>query len=239
MPALTKNDIAADALRERRGVDAAARAHAIEHADRIGERERELLHRRRAGLLQVIAAHVRRIPLRQVRDAVLVGLRDQIERRLGREDVRAAREVLLDDVVLGRAAQAGLGHAAFARERDVEREQPHRGAVDRHRRVHLLERDAVEQHVHVVERHDRHADLADLGPRERMIGVVAALGRQIERDRQPGLPRREVPAVQLVRRARARVPRVGAKDPGLVARHRTTVYHRCLSPARSALRSGP
>ena len=85
---------------------------------------------------------------------------------LGREDVRAARQVLLDDVVLGRAGEQLRVDAALAGQRDVQRQQPHGRAVDRHRRVHLLDRDAVEQHVQVVERVDRHADLADLGPRD-------------------------------------------------------------------------
>jgi len=40
-----------------------------------------------------------------------------------------------------------------------------------------------EQRVHVVERGDRHTDLAELGTRDRIVGVVAALGRQVERDR--------------------------------------------------------
>ena len=44
----------------------------------------------------------------------------------------------------------------------VERQQPGGGGVDRHRRVHLVERDAVEQRVHVALVGDRHADLAHL-----------------------------------------------------------------------------
>ena len=37
---------------------------------------------------------------------------------------------------------------------------------------------------HVVDRVDGHADLADLAVRDRVVGVVAHLGRQVERDRQ-------------------------------------------------------
>ena len=39
--------------------------------------------------------------------------------------------------------------AVLLGDRHVEREQPGRRGVDRHRRVHLVERDAVEQRVHV------------------------------------------------------------------------------------------
>jgi hypothetical protein len=59
--------------------------------------------------------------------------------------------------------------------------------VDRHRGVHLLERDAVEQRAHVAEMADGHADLADFA-RARVVGIVAGLGRQVEGDGKAGLP---------------------------------------------------
>ena len=100
---------------------------------------------------------------------------------------------------------------------DVEREQPRRGGVDRHRGVHAVERDAREQRLHVVDVPDRHAHLADLAARERVVGVEAGLGGQIERHREAGLALGEVAAVELVARARGRVAGVGAEHPGPVA----------------------
>ena len=99
----------------------------------------------------------------------------------------------------------------------VEREQPHRRGVDRHRRVHLVERDAVEQRAHVADVGDRHADLADLADGELVVGVVAGLRRQVEGDRQAGLPLRQVAPVQRVGLGRRGVAGVGAHDPGPVA----------------------
>ena len=77
---------------------------------------------------------------------------------------------------------------------DVERQQPRRRRVDRHRRVHAVERDPVHQRVHVALVRDRHADLADLAARELVIGVVARLRRQVEGDGEPGLALGEVAA---------------------------------------------
>ena len=68
----------------------------------------------------------------------------------GREGVGPAREVLLDDVVLRRALERRGVDAVLLRGDDVEREQPRRRRVDRHRRVHAVERDAVEQRAHVA-----------------------------------------------------------------------------------------
>src|SRR3546814_18040285 len=61
-------------------------------------------------------------------------------------------------------------------------------AVHRHRHAHLAERNAVEQDLHVVDRVDRDARLADIAGNARVIAVIAAMRRQIERDRQPLLP---------------------------------------------------
>ena len=138
-----------------------------------------------------------------------------------------AREVLLDDVVLRRAGQLladrlGLGAVGrvdaglLERGHLVEREQPHRRGVDRHRRVHLGERDVVEQRAHVAEVADRHADLADLAARQLVVGVVAGLGRQVEGDGQPGLALGEVAPVERVGLGRRGVAGVGAHQPGLV-----------------------
>ena len=134
----------------------------------------------------------------------------------GREGVGAAREVLLDDVVLGRALERGALDPVLVGDRDVEAEQPGGGRVDRHRRVHLVERDAVEERVHVALVGDRDADLADLAAREHVVGVVAGLGGQVEGDREPGLALGEVAPVELVRAPGVRVPGVGAHHPGAV-----------------------
>ena len=70
----------------------------------------------------------------------------------------------------------------LAGERDVEREEPRRRRVDRHRRVHLLDRDAVEERAHVPEVRDGHADFANFAGSERVVRVVSGLRGQIEGD---------------------------------------------------------
>ena len=131
----------------------------------------------------------------------------------GRERVRAAGEVLLDDVVLRGALEVRKRHAGLVGDGAVEAQEPGGGGVDRHRRVHLAERDLVEERVHVALVGDRDADLADLAAREHGVGVVAGLGGKVEGDREAGLALREVLAVELVRAAGVRVPRVRAHDP--------------------------
>ena len=71
-------------------------------------------------------------------------------------------------------------------------------AVHRHRHRHLVERDAVEEDLHVLDRVDRDAGLADVADDARVVAVVAAVGREVERDRQAHLPGREVAPVERV-----------------------------------------
>ncbi len=165
----------------------------------------------------MIGADVHRIPLRHFLGREQDHVPGQPHRRRRRKHIGAARQIFLDDVVLGRAGEFLPRHALLVGERDIERKQPRGGGVDGHRRVHLAERDAVEQNPHVADMRDRHADLADFAFGLRMVAVVAGLGRQIEGDREAGLPLAQVLPVQLVRRLGVGVARIGAEHPGFIA----------------------
>ena len=185
--------------------------------------------------------------LRHLVDAEGDHVGDQPHRGLGREGVGAAREVLLDDVVLGRARQLRALDPVLLGDGDVEAEQPGGGGVDRHRGVHLVERDPVEQLVHVALVGDRDADLADLAAGEDVVGVVAGLGRQVEGDREAGLALGQVAAVELVGAAGVGVAGVGAHHPGAVALGKSVVAHvpndiwptRATAEIRRSGRAGP
>ena len=118
-------------------------------------------------------------------------VRHQPERRARREDVGAARDELLEDVVLHGAGQGRRGHALALGHRQVEREQDGGGGVDRHGGRDAVERQVPEELGHVVDARDRHPHAPDLAPRLRGVRVVPHLRRQVEGDRQPGLPLRE------------------------------------------------
>ncbi len=188
----------------------------VEHGDRVAHRERDLLHGRRARLLEVIGADVDRVPLRDVLHRVGDRVGDQAHARAGRERVGAAAQILLEDVVLGGALKLLLRDAVLLGGDHVERQQPRRGGVDRHRGVHLIERDAVEQRGHVAPVRDRDADLAHLTASQFVVGVIAGLGRQVERDRQAGLALLEVAPVELVGPPGVGVAGVGPHHPGAV-----------------------
>ena len=118
-----------------------------------------------------------RVVARHLVGAELDRVGDQADRRRGRPDPRAARDVLLEDVVLDRAAQLLARHALLVADRDVEGEHDRGGAVDRPRRRDLVERDVAEEDLGVGERVERDADPADLLFDVGVVGVVADLGR--------------------------------------------------------------
>ena len=202
-------------------------AHRVEDRDRIGHRVGDLLHRRGSRLLQVVGADVDRVPARDAVNGVGDHVGDQSHRRAGREGVGPAGQELLDDVVLGRALERRGIEPVLLGDDDVERQHPGRGGVDRHRRVHVVERDPVEQRVHVALVGDRHADLADLAAGELVVGVVAGLRGQVEGDRQAGLALPEVRAVELVALLGGRMARVRPHHPRAVALGQT-VLHRSI-----------
>ena len=98
--------------------------------------------------------------------------------------------------------------------------------------VMRLQRDAVEERAHVLQAGDRDADLADLALRQRMIGVVAHLRRQVEGDREAGRAVFQQVAVALVRLLGGGVARVLAHRPEAAA------IHRRLDAARVGILAG-
>ena len=104
-------------------------------------------------------------------------------RRLRRKDVRAARDVFLQDVVLDRAAQFFGRDALLLAHRDVHRQQNRRRRVDRHAGADLVRAESVEQRS--MSRSDEMLTptLPTSPVGHRIVGVVADLRRQIERDR--------------------------------------------------------
>ena len=157
--------------------------------------------------------------LRHALVAVLEQVRGEAHRGHGRIDVVAARDVLLEHVVLGRAAQLLAGNALLLADKLVQQQQARGRRVDRHRRRHLVQRHVVERGTHVVDRVDRHARAPHLAQAAWVVGVETQLRRQVERHRQSGGALREQVAVALVGILRGGVARVLADRPRLLAVH--------------------
>ena len=168
----------------------------------------------------MIAGNRNRVEFRHVPRGVFDDVGDDAHRRSGRVDIRVADHELLEDVVLDRALKLFLRHALLLGGDDKPGQYRQHRAVHRHRHAHFVERDAVEQDLHVLDRVDRDAGLADIADDARMVAVIAAMGRQIERDRQPHLPGLEVVAIEAVRFLGGRKPGILPDRPRAVGVHR-------------------
>ena len=123
----------------------------------VGERVGQLQVGRRPGLLDVVAGDGDRVEPRHLLRGEREDVADDPHRRLRRVDVGVADHELLEDVVLDGPGQLLRRHPLLLGRDDVERQHRQHGAVHRHRHAHPVQRDAVEQLPHVVDRVDRDA----------------------------------------------------------------------------------
>ena len=186
----------------------------------IGNGKRQFLYGRCPRLANMVATDANRIPARHIARAKLDGIGHQAQRGLRREQELFLRAVLLEYVVLQRATERSHREAALLRVDDVHGPDHRRGTIDRHRGRNLIQRQAVEQHLHVGQRGDRHAALTKFTRRQLVIRVIAVQRRHIKSRREARLTLREQVLETLVgifRRAKAREH---AHRPGLGAVHR-------------------
>ena len=206
----------------------------IDVGDAVGNRKGDFLGSRRAGFADMVARDGNGVPLRYVLRAVSEDVGDEAHGRARREDVGAASRILLEDIILNRARELVCGHALLLGNGDVHRQKHGSRGVDRHGRRDLAEIDLVEEGLHVSERIDRHADLADLAFGNRIIGVVADLRRQIESAREARRARFNQHAVTLVGLFGCGEAGVHAHRPEAAAIHRRLHATRVGELARNA-----
>ena len=200
--------------------------------DRMRAGEGDLLNRGRAGLADVIAADRDGVPVGQLGAAVLDDVGHDPQRRSRRKDVGAAGDVLLEDVVLHGAGDGPGLHPLPPRGGDVQRQQDDGGRIDRHRGRDPIQRNALEEEAHVLDGVDGHPDPAHLAPRERVVRVVADLGREVEGDAQPAAALIEQIAVAPVRLG-------GGAEAGVLAhRPQPPAVHRRMDAAGERKRAG-
>ena len=114
---------------------------------------------------------------------------------------------LLEDVVLQGSLELVDGDTLLLGRGNEEAEDDRGRTIDRHRDRDLIERNTVEQRLHVGQRGNGDAALADFTLGTRMIRIVPHQRGEIERDRQAGLPALEqelVPSIGVRRPFRSR-----------------------------------
>ena len=149
-------------------------------------------------LLDVIAGDGNGVELWHPSRCVGEDVGDDAHGRLGRVDIGVAHHELFENVVLDGAAELLRGHALLLARHDVEGHDRQHRPVHRHGDGHLIQRNAREERAHVDDGIDRHARHSHIACRSRMVGVVASVGGQVERHRQPPLPGGKIAPIESV-----------------------------------------
>ena len=160
------------------------------------------------------------VEFRHILRGVFKDVGDDFHRRQGRVDVGVAHHKLLEDVVLDGALQLLLLDALFLGSDDVEGQNGQHGAVHSHRHAHLVERNLVEEDLHIEDAVDSHTSLADVAHNALVVRVVAAMCCQVESHRKTLLTGGNVAAVEGVRLFGGRESCVLAHRPGAHHIHR-------------------
>jgi len=185
----------------------------LDVGEAVRQREPHLLGRGATRLAHVVAADAHRLEPRQLAPAPLDEVGREPHGGLGRIDPGPARRVLLQDVVLDRSRDALRRDPLTARRRHVESNQDRCGGVDRHGGGNAVEGDPAEQRFHVLQRIDGDPDPAHFAGSQRVVRVVADLGRQVEGDRKTRLSTLQQVPVAAVGLGGGGVARVLAHGP--------------------------
>ncbi len=207
----------------------------------IGERERELLYGGRSGLADVVPGDGNGVPSRRVPGRVLDRVGHEAQRRPRWVQKLLLGDVLLQDVVLGRAAQPVERDPVRLPRQEVHRPDDVGRTVDRHAGGDVGERDPAEQAAHIVERADVDPALPDLAERLGVVRVEAVEGRVVEGDGEAGLAVGEQivePAVRVLGRAEPR-EHPHRPDPPPVHRRMDSARERRLPRVSDAVEPRP
>ena len=164
----------------------------------VGKRIGQLDVAGSSGLLHVVTGDGYGVELGHVLRCVFEYIGDNTHRELRRIDIGVAHHELLEDIVLYRSGHFFELGTLFESGIDIESEYRKNGTVHGHRHRHLVEGYTVEEHLHVVERADRHSGLAHVAHHTRVVSVVTTVCGKVKRHRESLLTCCKVAAVESV-----------------------------------------
>ena len=151
----------------------------------VGQRVGKLLDGVGTCFSDVVAADGYCVPSGGLLCAELHRVHHEVDALVDRKQPLLLGDVLLENVVLRRAAKAVQGNSALLGHGEIHCQQNGRGAVDRHGHGNLVDWDAFKQVFHVRERVHRRPVPTHLSLADGVVGVAPHEGRQIEGGGEP------------------------------------------------------
>ena len=193
------------------------RAHVL---DTVRKRERQLENAIRTGLLHVIAANRDRIEFRHLASCEVDDIGDDSHTGFGGIDIGIPNHELLEDVVLDCPRQLGCWNALLLCRHDETGQDRQDSPIHRHRNSHFIQRDGVEENLHILDAIDGNPGLSDVAGHARMIGVISTMRGEVEGHGEALLAGCEIGPIEGIRFFGGGKARVLANRPGTIRIHR-------------------
>ena len=130
--------------------------------------------------LHVVAGDGDRVELRHFLGSIFKDVRDNLHRECRRVDIGITHHEFLQDIVLDSTSHFFQLGTLLQTCVDVECHNRKYGTVHSHRDGHLVQRNSIEQHLHILQGTDRYTCLTNVTHYTFVVGVVATVSGQVE-----------------------------------------------------------
>ena len=154
---------------------------------------------RSTSFLHVVTGDGNGVELRHLLRSIFKDVGNDLHGKCRRIDIGIAHHEFLQNIVLD-----GTGHffklgSLLQTGIDIKRHDGQHGTVHRHGYGHLVQRNAVEQYLHVLQRADGYTGLTNVTHYTFVVGVVTAVRSQVKRHRQTFLTGSQITAIERIR----------------------------------------
>ena len=139
----------------------------------------------------MIPADRNRIELRHITGGKFDNIGHDTHRGLRRVNIGVAHHKFFENVILDRARQSRSADALLFTGHDERGQNRDDCTIHRHGYGNLIQWDAIKEDLHILDTVNRDTRFTHISNDARMIAVIAPMGGQIERHRNPLLPSRE------------------------------------------------
>ena len=139
-----------------------------------------------------------RVELRHVLRSKLKNIGDDTHREFRRINIGITHHKFFQNIVLNRSGHLLEFRALFQPGIDIKSKDRQHGSVHRHGYRHFVQRDTVEQNLHIFERTNRYTGLTYIAYHTFVIGIISSVCREVECHSQSLLSRSQVSTIESI-----------------------------------------
>ena len=160
-----------------------------------------------------------RVELRHVHRSVSHNILNHTQRLMRRIDEGVTHHELLQNIVLNSTTEKLLLHTLFLSSNNVETHYRKHSSVHGHGDRHLVQRNTVEQDLHILNGIDSDSSHTDISSHTRMIRIISTVSSKIEGNRQTLLTGSKILTVEGIGSLSSRETSILTNGPGLLRVH--------------------